>query len=122
MVHDGGQSQFSGPINLQEKASRSDIIDLVMHLEMLLHKSITVVHRADFLNISVRTLHRRCLEALDMTPAQVLSELRLDQSRNLLLQQNIQLKSIAYECGFSSSESLSTAFKLRFGASKLTLE
>nr|WP_240152965.1 GlxA family transcriptional regulator [Photobacterium alginatilyticum] len=115
MARDGGQSQFSVPIKLQAKANRSDIVELISWLESRLNDSTTIVQMADFLGVSVRTLHRRCLQALDMTPAQILSQLRIEFSRDLLHQQNIPLKTIAYECGYSSPESFSTAFRQRFG-------
>jgi len=117
LFRDGGQSQFSGSIDLQAKASRGDVVNLVAWLETQLHQSVTVEQMADFLNVSVRTLHRRSLQALDMTPAQILSELRLERSRNLLHQLNIPLKTIAYECGFGTPEAYTKAFRLRFGVS-----
>ena len=115
LFRDGGQSQFSGPIDLQSKASRADILNLVFWLETQLHQTVTVEQMAKYLMTSVRTLHRRCLDALDMTPAQILSELRLERSRNLLHQLNLPVKSIAHECGFSNAAAYSKAFRHRFG-------
>ncbi|MBV1877707.1 MAG: GlxA family transcriptional regulator [Pseudomonadales bacterium] len=115
LFRDGGQSQFSGPIDLQSKASRADILNLVFWLEAQLHQAVTVEQMAEYLMTSVRTLHRRCLDALDMTPAQILSELRLERSRNLLHQLNLPVKSIAHECGFSNAAAYSKAFRHRFG-------
>jgi len=114
LIRDGGQSQFSGSINLQAKAREGDIVNLIGWLETQLNKSISLEKMADFLNVSVRTLHRRCLQALDMSPAQILSELRLERSRTLLHELNIPLKTIAYECGFSTPEAYSKAFRHRF--------
>jgi transcriptional regulator GlxA family with amidase domain len=114
LIRDGGQSQFSGSIDLQTKASKGDVVSLIAWLEAQLHKPISVEQMADFLNLSVRTLHRRCLQALDMTPAQVLSELRLERSRNLLHELSIPLKTIAHECGFATPEAYSKAFRQRF--------
>lgn len=114
LIRDGGQSQFSGSIDLQRKASEGDVVNLIAWLEAQLHKSVSVEEMADFLKVSTRTLHRRCLRALDMTPAQILSELRLERSRNLLHEINIPLKTIAYECGFSTPEAYSKAFRQRF--------
>ncbi|MCO7227486.1 GlxA family transcriptional regulator [Pleionea sp. CnH1-48] len=115
LFREGGQSQFSGAMELQSKAHQNDIINLIAWLEAKLQQTVTVEQMAEYLNTSVRTLHRRCIKALDMTPAQVLNELRLDRARELLHQPNIPVKSIAYECGYSSQEALSSAFKKRFG-------
>jgi len=114
LIRDGGQSQFSGPIDLQSKASRSDIVSLVGWLESRLQQATTVEQMADRLSTSVRTLHRRCLDALDLTPGQVLSELRLERARNLLHQLNVPLKSIADQCGFANAATFSKAFSQRF--------
>ncbi len=64
---------------------------------------------------SVRTLHRRCQDALGMTPAQLLSELRLERARSLLQQLDTGVKTIALECGFTSPAAFSKAFSSRFG-------
>jgi len=114
LIRDGGQSQFSGPIDLQSKANRSDIVSLIGWLESRLQHVTTVEQMAQRLSTSVRTLHRRCLDALDLTPAQVLSELRLERARNLLHQLNVPLKSIADQCGFANAAAFSKAFSQRF--------
>lgn len=114
LIRDGGQSQFSGPIDLQSKASRSDIVSLVGWLESRLEKTVTVEQMAERLSTSVRTLHRRCLDSLNLTPAQMLSELRLERAHNLLHQLNIPLKSIAAQCGFANAAALSKAFSHRY--------
>ncbi len=117
MFRDGGQSQFSSPIDLQTKANRSDLVNLIAWLEGNLKADISVEKMADHMAISVRTLHRRCLAAFDMTPAKLLSELRLEQSRNLLQEQAHSIKRIAHECGYSNPATYSKSFTLRFGIS-----
>jgi transcriptional regulator GlxA family with amidase domain len=114
LVRDGGQSQFSGPIDLQSKANRSDIVSLVGWLESRLQQHTSVEDMAQQLSTSVRTLHRRCLQALSLTPAQLLSELRLERARNLLHQLNVPLKTIADQCGFANAAAFSKAFSARF--------
>ena len=115
LFRDGGQSQFSGPMDLQLKADRAGMLQLVSWLESELHNAITVERMAEQIAMSVRTLHRRCQLALGMTPAQLLSELRLERSRNLLSELAIPVKSIAVECGFSNPAAYSKAFARRFG-------
>ena len=115
LIREGGQSQFSGPIDLQTKAQHTALPSLVAWLEDRLKDSVTVEAMADYMNTSVRTLHRRCLEVFEMTPAQVLTELRLERSRDLLHQPELGVKIIARECGFSDASSFSKAFSRRYG-------
>ena len=115
LVRDGGQSQFSGPIDFQTKANQSELLTLVAWLEDGLKNTITVELMAKHMATSVRTLHRRCLKVFNLTPAQILSELRLERSRNLLHKPTLAVKAIANECGFSNSSSYSKAFSHRFG-------
>lgn len=119
LVRDGGQSQFSGPMDFQTKANRSELLSLVAWLEDRLKNHVTVEHMAEYMATSVRTLHRRCLKVFDLTPAQVLSELRLERSRDLLHQPTLAVKSIAHECGFSNASSYSKAFLRRYGVTPI---
>jgi len=115
VFRDGGQSQFSGPIDLQTKANRSDLVYLVGWLESNLRMAINVEKMAEYMAVSVRTLHRRCQKAFGMTPAKLFTELRLEHSRNLLQEPMHSIKQIAHECGYPNSSSYSKAFSLRFG-------
>lgn len=115
LMRDGGQSQFSGPIDFQTKADRGQMLSLVGWLEEHLGNSITVEQMAGHMATSVRTLHRRCLQVFAMTPAQVLSELRLERSRTLLRQPGVGVKAVAHECGFGNPASYSKAFLRRYG-------
>ena len=111
----GGQSQFSGSMELQTRAGKSDLLRLIHWLESHLAQSITVEAMAQKMHVSVRTLHRKCVEVLELTPAKLLSELRLEQGRSLLHQNDIAIKAIASECGFATSAAFSKAFSQRFG-------
>lgn len=115
VIRNGGQNQFSGPMDFQTRAGCSEFVTLIAWLESRLDQEITVEAMAEKMCTSVRTLHRRCREVLDLSPAQLLSELRLEHSRMLLHQASVTIKSIAYECGFSNSSAFSKAFTRRFG-------
>lgn len=115
LIRDGGQPQFSAPMNLQSRASGLDLGELVSWLEARLSEPVTVAAMAERMAVSVRTLHRRCLDAFDMTPARLLNELRLEHARARLHTPNVPVKRIAYECGFGSQPALSKAFTQRFG-------
>ncbi len=119
LFRDGGQSQFSAPIDLQTKANRSELLSLVAWLEDRLSVHTTVEHMADYMATSVRTLHRHCQHVFDLTPAQLLSELRLERSRELLQSPTSTIKAVAKACGFSNASSYSKAFSRRFGVTPI---
>ncbi len=60
-----------------------------------------------------RLFHRH----LSMSPQAYYLELRLDRARNLLRNSSEQVGTIALMCGFPATESLSRAYKSRFGVS-----
>ncbi len=115
LIRDGGQPQFSKPMNLQGRTDGLDLAELVSWLEARLSEHITVADMADRMSMSVRTLHRRCVETFNMTPARLLNELRLEHARYRLHAASVPVKHIAYECGFASQPALSKAFTQRFG-------
>ncbi len=119
LFREGGQSQFSAPIDLQTRANRSELLSLVAWLEDRLTIHTTVEHMADYMATSVRTLHRHCQHVFDLTPAQLLSELRLERSRELLQRPSIAIKAVATDCGFSNASSYSKAFSRRFGVTPI---
>ncbi len=115
LIRDGGQPQFSAPMNLQSRAAGRELGELVSWLETQLAEPVTVADMAERMAMSVRTLHRRCLDTFGMTPARLLGELRLEHARSRLHAAHVPVKHIAYECGFSSQPALSKAFTQRFG-------
>ena len=117
LVRDGGQPQFSAPMQLQSRASGLNLDELVSWLESRLPDSTTVDDMADHMAVSVRTLHRRCVNAFGLTPAKLFNELRLEHARSRLHAPHVPVKQIAHECGFSSQPALSKAFTQRFGVS-----
>ncbi|WP_026179828.1 GlxA family transcriptional regulator [Hahella ganghwensis] len=81
LVRDGGQEQFSAPIDYQSRAQDSGILSLIAWLEANLNKHISVDEMAERSNNSVRSLHRKCINAFSLTPAQLLTKLRLERAR-----------------------------------------
>jgi transcriptional regulator GlxA family with amidase domain len=117
LVRDGGQSQFSGPLNLQLKTEGSDLVKLVSWLEQNLSIPLSIDNMAEHMAMSTRTLHRQCQQVFAMTPARLFSELRLEQARNKLHNPNTTIKVVALDCGFSNSSAFSKAFRKRYGIS-----
>jgi len=117
VVRHGGQSQFSGVMNLQSQAAGTAFVDLVAWLEAEGEPTISVESMAERLKMSVRTLHRHCQETFRMSPARLLRSVRLERARELLHGSEAELKVIASSAGFASPEAFSKAFRERFGVS-----
>ena len=115
LLRDGRQSQFSIPLEFQTQSNDQTMITLIAWLEQRLHKSTSVKDMADFSNVSVRKLHNLCQQMFDIGPAQLLSEMRMENARAQLLKNNLPIKEIAFRLGFSQPTAFSKAFSRRYG-------
>jgi transcriptional regulator GlxA family with amidase domain len=65
--------------------------------------------------LSVRTLHRRCLDRLATTPAKLIDKLRVEHARTLLAAGELPAKVLAARCGFGNSTRMKRAFERELG-------
>ena len=65
--------------------------------------------------LSVRTLHRRCLEQLSTTPARLIDKLRVEHARSLLAAGDVPAKTLAARCGFGNPTRMKRAFERELG-------
>lgn len=65
--------------------------------------------------LSVRTLHRRCLETLNMTPGTLVDKLRVEHARILLSSSALPAKTLAAQCGFGNAVRMRRAFERELG-------
>lgn len=65
--------------------------------------------------MSVRSLHRRCVDQLQLTPAKLIERLRVEHARALLAAGKRQAKAIARLCGFGSTARMAAAFQRSLG-------
>lgn len=79
-------------------------------------ESLDVNDLAERAKVSVPYLHVLFKRHLGVTPHQALLERRLQEARNLLAGSDLNLKGVAYNCGFSSVEHFCRVFKARFGS------
>jgi transcriptional regulator GlxA family with amidase domain len=114
LVRAGGQSQFAGPLSLQSHTP-GGLEPLIPWLETQLHRDVTTAQMAGALGMSERTFHRRCLAAFGKPPARLVSELRLERARVLLIDR-APIKAVAAHCGFTDPAAFTAAFSRRFGA------
>jgi transcriptional regulator GlxA family with amidase domain len=109
----GFQSQFTEELLAQMKAG--DPFGAIMARARSQLRALDVPRLAKLAGLSPRTLHRRCLEHLGITPARLVARLRVEHARMLLSTTDRPLKSIAYESGFSNNERMRRAFERELG-------
>jgi len=110
----GFQSQFSEELVAQTLAS-DPLGPVIAWMRGNLRGPLdvaTVAHRA---GMSVRTFHRSCLQALDLTPAKLVEKLRVEHARSLLTTTQLGTKVVAARSGFGSTPRMSRAFQRALG-------
>jgi transcriptional regulator GlxA family with amidase domain len=110
----GFQSQFSEDLVAQTLAS-DPLGPVIAWMRANLRAPLdvaTVAHRA---GMSVRTLHRSCLQALDLTPAKLVEKLRVEHARSLLATTRLGTKVVAERSGFGSTPRMTRAFQRALG-------
>ncbi len=110
----GYQSQWSDALVAQRDHS-APFGRAVAWLRAHLRDPIDVERLAQYCAMSVRTLHRRCAEHLQMTPRQLIEKVRVDEARTLLETTGLPVKAIADRCGFADAAQLFVAFKRTLG-------
>lgn len=116
VVRPGGQSQYAAPLSLQARTD-DDLERLIPWLDARLRQPTPVHEMASAMGISERNLYRRCLRTFGMSPAKLLSELRLDRARALLGYPSAPVQVVATQTGFADASSFSKAFTRRYGTS-----
>jgi len=110
----GFQSQFSEELVAQTLAS-DPLGQVITWMRANLRAPLdvaTVAHRA---GMSVRTFHRSCLQALDLTPAKLVEKLRVEHARSLLATTRLGTKVVAARSGFGSTPRMTRAFQRALG-------
>lgn len=72
----------------------------------------TLARRA---GLSLRTLHRRCVDTLATTPAKLIERLRVEHARGLLAARRHPAKLVAARSGFADTAQLARAFRRTLG-------
>lgn len=109
---DANASTPSGALNTEQGDSMVEAFK--HHISMNLNTSHTLESLSNHLNVSAKTLTRRCMQALGQTPIQYLQTSRLQHSKHLLLNTRYSMEIIAGQCGYSSSTVYGRAFKQAF--------
>lgn len=100
--------------------SKRTVRIFLQRLRHALDEEWTLENMAAECNLSRTQFAQHCLAITNMTPVRYLQMIRLDAARRLLVDNpRLPVTSVAYECGFSSSQYFATCFKKRFGVSPL---
>jgi len=109
----GGQSQFSPPLQSQQKAG-TRFQELHDWLLENIEKPLSVEDMADRTRMSLRNFFRVFTTQTGITPGKYLETLRVDRARELLESGEDVLPNVAQICGFGREDRLRRAFVNRF--------
>lgn len=110
----GGQSQFSP--YLQTPADEASVLARVQrHVQEHLAESLSVDGLAEAMTMSSRNFARIFARESGVTPAEFVQLARVDAARGLLESGSLQLKAVAYRCGFGSAARMRQVFVQRLG-------
>jgi transcriptional regulator GlxA family with amidase domain len=109
----GGQSQFSGLLDLGGRSGRFDT--LLAWMAENLSTQLTVEMLADQAAMSPRNFARAFVAETGVTPAKAVERLRLDAARTAVETGRAPLDQVAVETGFADPERMRRAFLRAFG-------
>ena len=106
----GGQSQFSADLTAQSTSIPPVRIAQQWMLENLADK-ISIPQVADVAKMSLRSFNRLFLNETGVSPSEFLEGGRLEKARRLIADSDRPFKSIAFECGFQTTERMRHTFQ-----------
>lgn len=109
----GGQSQFSGLIELGGRSGR--FVELIEWMRTNLDQPLTVERLADRAAMSLRNFARVFAAETGATPAKAVERLRLEAARMAVESSNAALDRIAEQSGFGDAGRMRRAFMRSFG-------
>ncbi|MES2259249.1 MAG: helix-turn-helix domain-containing protein [Pseudomonadota bacterium] len=110
----GGQRQFSSEL-LAQSQPQGISAQLTAWLRPRLKQEIDVEQMAAACALSVRTLHRKLRQEADITPADLLTRLRMEIACGLLEQPGMTVKQAARQSGYGTEYNLRRAFAAQLG-------
>jgi transcriptional regulator GlxA family with amidase domain len=108
----GGQSQFS-PLLISVRDPETPLGKVQTYVMEHIREAFPVERLADIGGVSPRSIARLFVSELRVTPHEFVEGVRLDQARKLLESTEVALKTIAFDCGFTSPDQMRSAFQRR---------
>ena len=110
MRRPGGQSQFSSYV-FNEAKTRKDFRELQAWIVSNPNKDLSVEQLAERMSMSSRNFSRLFCQEIGVTPAKFVEGIRLEAARNMMLQTDLPMESVAAQCGFGSAEQMRRSFQ-----------
>lgn len=104
---------------LGEASNTDDILRALIFIHNNYKRDLHPEHVSEHIGWSYSRFRKVFLQQTGTTPYQYIQEMRIKQSKHLLLNTRMALKEIAYEVGFGSPDYFSTAFRRIVGVSPL---
>lgn len=109
----GGQSQFSGLLELEPKSDR--IQKALTYARRNLHTPLSVPQLADAANLSPRQFSRAFQAETGQSPAKAVERIRVEAARLMMEQSRHPIEVVARETGFADRDRMRRAFLRTFG-------
>jgi transcriptional regulator GlxA family with amidase domain len=110
----GGQSQFSGLLDLEPKTDR--IQRALTYARRNLHTPLSVPQLAKAANLSPRQFSRTFQAETGQSPAKAIERLRIEAARLMMEQSRHPMEVVARQTGFADRDRMRRAFVRAFGA------
>jgi transcriptional regulator GlxA family with amidase domain len=110
MRRPGGQSQFSTYV-INEAKTRKDFRELQAWIVSNLDTDLDIDHLAGRMSMSPRNFSRIFCQEVGMTPAKFVERVRLEAAKNMMIQTDQPVESVAVNCGFSTAEQMRRSFQ-----------
>lgn len=109
----GGQSQFSGLLDLEPKSDR--IQKALTYARRNLHTPLSVPQLAEAANLSPRQFSRAFQAETGQSPAKAIERIRVETARLMIEQSRHPIEIVARETGFADRDRMRRAFLRTFG-------
>lgn len=110
MRRPGGQSQFSCYV-FNEARTRKDFRELQAWISSNPKADLSVENLAERMAMSPRNFSRLFCQEVGLTPAKFVERIRLEAARNMMLQTDFPMESVAVQCGFGNAEQMRRTFQ-----------
>lgn len=110
MRRPGGQFQFSAHI-FNEAKTRKDFRGLQAWIVGNPQKYLSVEQLAERMSMSPRNFSRLFCQEIGLTPAKFVERVRLEAAKNMMLQTDLPMESVAVNCGFGNAEQMRRTFQ-----------
>jgi transcriptional regulator GlxA family with amidase domain len=110
MRRPGGQSQFSSYV-LNDAKTRKDFRELRAWIVSNPEADLSVESLAERMAMSPRNFSRLFCQEMGITPAKFTERVRVEAAKNMMVQTDQPVESVAVNCGFNSAEQMRRSFQ-----------